>query len=610
VIDFTGGNRPGPILQFINNVCIGSDDDILDVDGTDMWIEGNIFMHVHRSGSPDSASAISGGNDGGGGTGSRRSATAIDPATDQITCGTHGFSTGQEVVATALLGNTFPAAIPALHDGGPYFARAVSTTVVKLYLTAADATADTNAVNFTGGLGTGVSLSLTALGAVSHITIVGNIFYDLDHAATAKEGNFYTFLNNTVIAQSNAGSQDSVTGVLNFGDDTYHESGGMYAEGNIIQSAQALARNYPGAGLGQTVVWNNNLFPVGMTWTGAGSGNTSADARLTDTAIPTPGPYNYQRVAAQIRQMAGPLPGSPAKGSGPNGTDQGAARPLGVSLSGAPVGTTNATNASITVGTRMSGNGIPGGSGAWQSGSGWTHYKWRLNGGAFSAETLNTTPITLSGLSNGVKVLDVVGRNDAGYYQDDPAFGPDARVSSVTWTVDSGYVPPPASPLVQISEVLAKNVDTLGFSGIFPDAIELRNVGTATADLSGWGAHRQFCDSLQIRHREWNFARARHAPRHLRQRERQHSLAENGLWAERHRRHPHADQVSRGRRRHRRRGRIWRAARGYIRRPARDRWRVGYVPPHAWRSQHCRRASRGREGEDQRVAGRRGGAFS
>jgi hypothetical protein len=270
VVDFSGGNRPGPIIQFINNVFIGTDDDILDLDGTIAWIEGNIFMHIHRSNSPDSASAISGGNDGGGGTGSRRSATAIDTATEQITCGTHGFTTGQEVVATALLGSRFPASTPALHDGGPYYVRAVSTTVVKLYLTAADATADTNAINFTGSIATGITLSLTKLDAISHITIVGNLFYDLDQVATAKEGNFYTVLNNTVISQNNTGSQDTVTAVLNLGDDSYHESSGMYAEGNIIHSAVALVRNYPGAGLAQTVTWNNNLFPPSLTWTARG----------------------------------------------------------------------------------------------------------------------------------------------------------------------------------------------------------------------------------------------------------------------------------------------------------------------------------------------------
>ncbi len=62
-IDFTGGNRPGPVLHIYNCVFTGSDDDILDLDSTDTWIENCVFMHAHKNGSPDSASAISGGQD-------------------------------------------------------------------------------------------------------------------------------------------------------------------------------------------------------------------------------------------------------------------------------------------------------------------------------------------------------------------------------------------------------------------------------------------------------------------------------------------------------------------------------------------------------------------
>ena len=67
-IDFTGGNRPGAILQFIGNVFDGASDDCLDLDSTDAWIEGNIFMHVHRDPTRtdqaiDTGSAISGGVD-------------------------------------------------------------------------------------------------------------------------------------------------------------------------------------------------------------------------------------------------------------------------------------------------------------------------------------------------------------------------------------------------------------------------------------------------------------------------------------------------------------------------------------------------------------------
>jgi hypothetical protein len=64
-IDFTGGNRPGPILHILNNVFNGSGDDVLDLDSTDAWVEGNVFLHVHKNGSPDSASAVSGGDDNG-----------------------------------------------------------------------------------------------------------------------------------------------------------------------------------------------------------------------------------------------------------------------------------------------------------------------------------------------------------------------------------------------------------------------------------------------------------------------------------------------------------------------------------------------------------------
>ncbi len=65
VIDFTGGNRPGSILHVYNCVFNGSGDDILDLDGTDAWIEGNVFLHCHKSAAaPDSSSAVSGGVDG------------------------------------------------------------------------------------------------------------------------------------------------------------------------------------------------------------------------------------------------------------------------------------------------------------------------------------------------------------------------------------------------------------------------------------------------------------------------------------------------------------------------------------------------------------------
>ena len=48
IVDFTGGKRPGPIPQFLDNVFTGAVDDCLDLDGTDAHIEGNVFMNVQN----------------------------------------------------------------------------------------------------------------------------------------------------------------------------------------------------------------------------------------------------------------------------------------------------------------------------------------------------------------------------------------------------------------------------------------------------------------------------------------------------------------------------------------------------------------------------------
>ena len=62
--------------------------------------------------------------------------------------------------------------------------------------------------------------------------------------------------------------------MFNFADDGVTGALGMYVEGNVIHSAEALVR-FAGSATG-SITFNNNL--LNMPWTGAGSGNTVADA--------------------------------------------------------------------------------------------------------------------------------------------------------------------------------------------------------------------------------------------------------------------------------------------------------------------------------------------
>ncbi|MFT5526173.1 MAG: hypothetical protein ACI9HK_004146, partial [Pirellulaceae bacterium] len=66
VVDFTGGQRPGPIFQVLNNVFLGGNDDGIDLDGTDAHVEGNFFTNFHRNGSRATTSnAIATGDNAG-----------------------------------------------------------------------------------------------------------------------------------------------------------------------------------------------------------------------------------------------------------------------------------------------------------------------------------------------------------------------------------------------------------------------------------------------------------------------------------------------------------------------------------------------------------------
>jgi len=387
VLDFTGGNRPGPIIQFYNNVFLGASDDELDLDGTDAWIEGNIFLHAHKNGSPDTSSGISGGLDG----------------TD-----------------------------------------------------------------------------------TSQITIIGNIFYDCDQAALAKEGNFYTFFNNTIVHQSHVGGIDSTGAVVCVADDaTIAQGAGVYLEGNIIYDIENLARNVTTA----IVTFSNNILP--MAWSGPGGANVITDPQFKHVPVLSETFFTNWAQAQIMKDWLSLMPGSPGLGTGPNGRDKGAIVPFGASISGEPTGTTGANNATLVVGINRTGSGIP--TAGFPNGSGYTAYKWRLDTNAWSAETPIGTPVTLTALAEGSHYVEVTGKRDSGFYQDDLLFGPDAVVTaSRTWIVQTVAGPQIVSASHTGSSATITFTATAGktYSLLYRDALDAAHPWAKVpgADVSAQGS--------------------------------------------------------------------------------------------------------------------------
>ena len=64
-------------------------------------------------------------------------------------------------------------------------------------------------------------------------------------------------------------------------------------------------------------------------------------------------------------------------------------------------------------------------------GTGVSCYKYKLDGGSYSSETAVENPIDLSGLSDGVHTLSIIGRDSAGNWQSE------AEATVASWTVDT-----------------------------------------------------------------------------------------------------------------------------------------------------------------------------
>lgn len=335
IMDFTGSNRERnqPIIQFYNNVFVGSTDDEIDLDGTDAWIEGNLFLHAHKNGAPDTASAVSGGEN--------RNDT-------------------------------------------------------------------------------------------SQATLIGNLFFDCDQAATAKEGNFFAMFNNTIVRMTKSGGLDTADGAVCVRDldprpTTFGE--GFYMEGNIIADVTQLVRNY--VSNETRVVFNHNLLSI--PWSGPGADNRVAEPKLKHIPSLAETRFTNWASAQVLREWFSLQPGSPAIGQGPHGRDLGGVIPIGAWVSGEPASPTTSPSATLTVGPNRKAD-IP--RAGWPLGAGYTHYKYRLDGGPWSDETAIDQPIQLSGLAPGPHHVEVIGKRDSGTWQNDPDLGASGTITrSKTWMI-------------------------------------------------------------------------------------------------------------------------------------------------------------------------------
>jgi len=448
VIDFTGGQRPGPIAQFIGNVFDGGGDDCLDLDAADAYVAGNVFMHIHQDGDRESKSYA-------------------------VTTGTEG-------------------------------------------------------------------------GDITELTVVGNLFWDVDHAMLAKDGGFITAVNNTIVdVHKDPAVSGATTAVIGFYENRSGQwpGAGAILEGNVIYDVSRLWGDIDGMGTTTYVVANNNvIYDVDLVGeTIPGVGNILEAPRLWNTT-------NIADVWNDFRLR----PGSPAIGAGPNGVDAGALPGYLATIAGEPYGTTWSDTATLTVGGpdiygykyRLMRDGAWVGDWSDETPVDWSVTKLPVssltsaggvatatvaghgyaNGDIIVIEGVSTSqrgymgpftifnvtantfqytlgegvsspasgtivawkplpapavpPIALSGLAAGEYTVYVATKNSAGFWQDEA----DATASR-SWTVDPGW------SQLHLSEIMASNATALLAGGVYPDAVELyydAAPGSPALDLGGY----------------------------------------------------------------------------------------------------------------------------
>ena len=321
-------------------------------------------------------------------------------------------------------------------------------------------------------------------GTGTTIMVVRNICYDMDHVINLKANTATIFEHNTV-ANFHADfqfvgstvTQNVICAPINFyvpGDGGAPTRGdGAYVGFNIISNVPHVfsSPDISSSGPVDTKIefFHNLLDQIGDPEVGARHPGGFFSGTYGPNTAGAPG---FVNPAAEDYSLSAT---SLARRSTINGFDFGASIPEWAYVIGGPVGTTDQTSASFTVG-----------------GPGIVAYKWRIDGGAWSVPVqigdgglfsrtnlcVRQATLTLNSLTPGIHTLEVLGQDMAGNWQDnDPArtiigaaqAGPTVR----TWTVDV------SNPTVRVSEVLAN-------SATLADSVELHNFGTSPVTLTGW----------------------------------------------------------------------------------------------------------------------------
>ncbi len=274
----------------------------------------------------------------------------------------------------------------------------------------------------------GESNVLSAGGGYDYV-LVRNGFAGCDHAVLVKEGAFLTFAGNTVFQCAGAAVYFDLPGQTSGPGE-----GATVVDSIFAETPDVFAEILPGTVLSL----DYSLVPEALL--GWGTGNVAGDARLAD---PAGGDFALR-------------PGSAGEAAGQFGADLGCAVPGGAHVSAGPHDLTWRDAPAFQAG----GNAVEA-------------VRWRLDGGAWSADLSPGSTIALTDLADGTHMLEVIARDSAGVWQTEA----DATVRQ--WTQDG------ALARVLIHEVLALNASAVEHDGLFPDVIELLNDSAAAVDLGG-----------------------------------------------------------------------------------------------------------------------------